>query len=1368
MSESTPQPNAPAGGTETGSLTPPSKASESPLPTPSKAVESGPPPVPFLRLYRFADSLDIAATAVIFFCAAFSGVVVPLTSLVLGELLNGAADAAGYEGRVNRASLYMALLAIGCFLSLGGGTLLSYLASTRQAQRLRTAYVRALLRQDAAWGDVNSLPLAAARLAEDSLSVQAGTGEKLFLVLAGLAQFLGSFGLAFAVASDAWRLALTLLALMPVAVGAVALLFSFVSGLSATTDDAYAAAGAVLVEALALVRTVVALGGEEHEAARYDSHLATAEAAGLRKGLASGAGQGIFVSTMCAFYAVGLYAGARFIALNRLDHPECGVTAAAGYACFSGGTVVQVLFAVVGGVFSLGIVAPNLGYLAGARTAAARLHAVIDRVPAIDALGPDPADPGSRLAAAAAAAAAPQAPPPPPLTQARIAFEGVHFAYPSRPTEPVLRGVSFAVEPGETLALVGPSGAGKSSIVALLMRFYDVDAGRITINGTDIRELPVAWLRRQMALVAQEPQLLPMSVRDNIDATGGLAAVEAAAAAADIHTFVAALPQGYDTLVTSSQVSGGQKQRICLARALARTAAPILLLDEFNSALDSATEARVVALLAAGRTAARASTVMVAHRLSTVRAHAQRIVVLEAGLAVETGTHDALLAAGGLYARLWAMGGGGAEGGSGSSSSSSSSAPSPREAEPQPQPLAAGAAATAASLSTASTAAADPAAITVAVEDAASPEKERGWTAMASVPWRRAWALQAPEALWVWGGSALTVVSGVLLPAFALLITRFVTIFFDPDTEAMVATALTFLGVFLGIGAFMFLVNVAQGYAFGAFGEPFIRRLRGSAFASIVAQGVAFLDAPSRAPPLLAAQLGQDAAKLRLALGARMGEKLASLSTLLVGVALCFWTSWQLTLVVLLIGPFVVLAADAENRVTYGADGEAAKADLAAASGVAGEAAAAMRVVQAFGLEGAVLARFGALLRAQEPLGQRRAWALGLGFGASQFSQVASAAVIFKTGLALLQGGSSGGAPESVFLVFFAFQFACFGLPNLTSLASDLAAIGDSLKAFFSIIATPPSVDGSGAAAGAWAAAAGAAAAAAAEGASKAALAPAPTPAALAVPRGRIELRDVHFAYPSRPGAVLRGASLTIEAGQTAALVGPSGCGKSSIVALLMRLYDVAPGSGSVCVDGVDVRQLPPRALRDAIGWIGQESPLFSGSVGYNIAYGRAGSKPALDGSSSGGVAGEADVVAAARAARAHDFVAGFAQGYDTAVGAGGAALSGGQRQRVVLARALVRKPRILIVDEGTSALDNESEKQVQASIDAVLEEGRAQRQGGGGTTSVIVAHRLSTIQRCDVIFVLQEGRVVEQGTYAELLALGGLFHTLAAAQGLV
>lgn len=258
-----------------------------------------PPPVAFLSLYKFADARDRAAGFLALACALGSGVVVPVSTLLLGALLN---SAAGDSARVDAAAGWLALLGAASFVCLGGGVVLASLSAARQATRLRRAYVRALLRQEVAWGEAEGLSAAAARLAEDSLTVAAGTGEKLFLVAAGAAQFVGSIVLAFTLAADAWRLALTLLAVLPAAVAAIGGLFTFVSALAGDSDDAYARAGAVLAEALALARTVAALGGEEHEAVRYDVHLATAERAGVKKGVIAGASQGVFLFTMALLY----------------------------------------------------------------------------------------------------------------------------------------------------------------------------------------------------------------------------------------------------------------------------------------------------------------------------------------------------------------------------------------------------------------------------------------------------------------------------------------------------------------------------------------------------------------------------------------------------------------------------------------------------------------------------------------------------------------------------------------------------------------------------------------------------------------------------------------------------------------------------------------------------------------------------------------------------------------------------------------------------------------------------------------------------------------------------------------------------------
>jgi ATP-binding cassette subfamily B protein len=234
-----------------------------------------------------------------------------------------------------------------------------------------------------------------------------------------------------------------------------------------------------------------------------------------------------------------------------------------------------------------------------------------------------------------------------------IAFENVTFRYPSRPDAPALTGLDFTVRPGETVALVGPSGAGKSTIFQLLMRFFDPDDGRVTLDGVDLRAMARPDLRRFFALVPQEPVIFAASARENIRfgrPEASDAEIEAAARAAAAHEFLVKLPQGYDTYVGERGVmlSGGQKQRIAIARAILRDA-PILLLDEATSALDAESERAVqqaVEHLAEGRT-----TLIIAHRLATVK-KADRIVVFQDGRILAEGTHGALVAEDGLYARL--------------------------------------------------------------------------------------------------------------------------------------------------------------------------------------------------------------------------------------------------------------------------------------------------------------------------------------------------------------------------------------------------------------------------------------------------------------------------------------------------------------------------------------------------------------------------------------------------------------------------------------------------------------------------------------------------------------------------------------------
>ncbi|PFH61683.1 hypothetical protein XA68_16566 [Ophiocordyceps unilateralis] len=1218
-------------------------------------------------IYRYASRNDLLILAGSAVCAIASGAAQPIMTVIFGGLQRTFQDYFfpppgkppmtfdEYSHELSKYVLYFVYLAIAEFFSTLLSTIGFIYTGEHISAKIREHYLDSCLRQNMGFFDKVGAGEITTRITADTNLIQEGISEKVSLTLAAIATFVTAFVIGFI---NSWKLTLILTSVVFALIFNVAGWSRYMIKNNKSSLEAYALGGNLADEVISSVRNAIAFGTQDRLARQYDRHLGHAEKYGFRLKI----GLAFLVAGMMLVlylgYGLAYWQGSKFLIDGELPLNK----------------LLTVQMAVMIGAFNLGNVTPNAQAFTTAVAAASKIFNTIDRVSPID-----PADEGGERLE---------------TLRGDISLVGVKHIYPSRPEVVVMDGVSLDIPAGKTTALVGASGSGKSTIVGLVERFYNPVQGAVFLDGVDITKLNLRWLRRQMALVSQEPVLFGTTILENI--RHGLVGTDLedesqetqrelvvqAAIKANAHDFISALPEGYETNVGQRGflLSGGQKQRIAIARAVVSDP-KILLLDEATSALDTKSEGVVQAALesaAAGRT-----TITIAHRLSTIK-DAHNIVVMTEGRIVEQGTHDSLLDKKGAYFNLV---------------TAQHIAPTVtteevdggEEDEDEDED-----AALIRRISTLGDNVGpgldDSKMKRTLTQSSASSRALRGrpaeethkyslWTLIKLIM-----SFNRPEWKLMVAGLFFCVICGGGNPTSAVFFAKQISTLsqpLTPDNRHQIKKDSDFWSaMYLMLGWVQFFAFAGQGILFAKGSERLIRRVRDKAFRTMLRQDVAFFDkdentGPQRSDAGDAADDDDDAGGGDYAVAVHRMEAVAGVHFDDTGPAL-------LRLPALLHAGALPAAVQA---------GVCRVGDVCVGSRV-GDPDGGVADAGA-GRAGPVSQGTGGAAAAQPAVG----------------GQVERAVrVVAVVPLPLPRPGLL------FFLCFMSIVFGAQSAGSIFSFAPDMGKAHHAAGELKTLLDRRPAVDS-------WSE----------EGERVDHI------------EGDIEFRDVHFRYPTRPEQpVLRGLDLTIRPGQYVALVGASGCGKSTTIALLERFYD--PLAGSVLVDGKDVGLLNVNDYRSHLALVSQEPTLYQGSIRDNIALGCATDEVT-----------DKRLEHACREANIYDFVRSLPEGFNTIVGNKGTLLSGGQKQRIAIARALIRDPRILLLDEATSALDSESEHVVQAALDKAAK----------GRTTIAVAHRLSTIQKADVIYVFDQGRIVESGTHGELMKKGGRYAELVSLQSL-
>ena len=904
--------------------------------------------------------------------------------------------------------------------------------------------------------------------------------------------------------------------------------------------DTYGIAGAMAEEVLAAIRTVTAFGGQQKEVERFSTELKLAERNGMIRGALTGLTMGLMFGIMYCIYGLGFWFGVKIICDDR-ETPEfmncsmnCFSQTSVGdildciNECFrfDPGTISTALFGILQGGMQIGQSATFAEAFNTARAAAASIYSVIDRQSEIDSMSFDGIHPSNIVG--------------------NITFKNVFFNYPSRKEVPILRGLSLEIKQGKCVALVGSSGCGKSTCIQLIQRFYDPESGTVEVDGVDVKQLNIGWLRDNIGIVGQEPVLFDCTIKQNVAYANPEATDEeiiAACQQANAYDFIKKLPAQLDTMVGEggAQLSGGQKQRIAIARALVRNP-KILLLDEATSALDNESEGVVQAAL--DRAQSGRTTVIVAHRLTTIR-NADEIIAIENGEVKERGTHAELMAMNGLYHSLVMRQLTNEEDTEDKTKNGSVKAQLVKQISTTNEE--------------------------VVLED--FKKEDQVITASKPVLFFRLCKLNSPELFFIIIGIIAATGFGAVNVFFAIIFGDVLTIFSEPDPTVAREKSVSFALQFCALGLACLVSIGLQGMMFGVSGERLTKRVRTRMFQSMLQQEMGWFDRQENSTGALCARLSSNAQAVSGATGAKVGQIMQGLATLFCSLGLGLYYNWKVGLVSFAFIPLLIVGMVLQMMLIL-KQGAVQVAALEKSSKFAVEAITNIRTVAGLRCEKMFQDLYYAELVKPYNKTKNQAHVRGMIFGFANSSFAFAYAVTFLYGGHVYITEREPSEVMDIWKIAIAVLNGAMFIGMSFSFVMDFNLAFAAADAIFKLLDRRPLIDANAS-------------------------------AGLVLPSldCDINLTGAKFSYPTRQSVmVLRHLSMALKQGQKIALVGQSGCGKSTIIQLIQRLYDL--DSGSVALGSENIQQLNVPSVRSGLGLVSQEPVLFNRSIADNIKYG--------------------------------------------------------------------------------------------------------------------------------------------------------------------